>query len=81
MPRPMPIVAEGQCWTDCPGAPAHAVAALTAALRPDVALPSPAAEDLLLVDLDHAFAPVPRRAQELDPATLKWGGSTGRKDG
>lgn len=81
MPRPLPIVAEGPCPTDCPGATADAVAALGAVLLGDMALPTNPAADLLLVDLDHALAPVPGRAQELDPATLKWGGSTGRKDG
>jgi hypothetical protein len=76
----MPVVAEpGPFSTDCPRSTDLAVAELGTSLLAMAALPLPCARELELADLDHSPTFVPEPANELDPATLKWSGSGGRK--
>lgn len=80
MSKPMFVLAEGRSSTDCPSAAATAGADLAAALLADDTLPAPAPGRLILDDVGGPVGFRPERAHDLDPAGLKWGGPTGRKD-
>ncbi len=78
--KPFVFVGSRLATPRCPEAVADAAAALAAALLGDAATSIAPARELLLTDLHPASEFDPERAGELVPATLKWGGSTGRKD-
>jgi len=80
MQRPTLVVAEIDPFsTDCSRSIDLAVAELGTHLLATETLPLPPARELDLADLDPSRTFVPEPADELDPATLKWSGSGGRK--
>lgn len=80
MQKPMLVIADSRLSsTECPRATAMAGDELGALLVVPTQ-PTPAPGHLVLGDVGDPVTFRPERAPGLDPAGLKWGSPTGRKD-